>query len=322
MNFFHAPGIMYRSSVPTAPISTLSLSDVAYGNGIFVATGNNKSYVSTDGVNWAGSYLLHNTGGGISGFIQYAPTAGVFRYLWGQWTGTSPDGVIWTSASTAIPLIGGSSTRARFGVSSDALQVAYPTYYWNSTNSTLTGYQYVTADGGTTWTAKVVTAGTWYATNYGNGKFISVASNDAGNQTVTRGIVATTATGTWTNNTSISKTSVYYDVAYGPTNTWVASGFNMVSVSTDNGVTWTNTTVTLAVAGLCYSSATGLWYAATYNGLTTGYIYTSPDGITWTQRATAYTKTANSIPRVAISDDGTVGVLVYALSTNNYTFTP
>lgn len=140
----------------------------------------------------------------------------------------------------------------------------------------------------TNWTQASLSARTsyFYAAAAGNGKYVAVGANTNNNSV---SALATSSDGfNWT--TVNTQTGLMRDVAFG-NGLFVAVGTNSskaaLRTSTD-GVTWTVPTLpaTSATLILSVTYANGQFVA-----LGSGLIWTSPDGITWTDRSAGYTAT-------------------------------
>ena len=133
----------------------------------------------------------------------------------------------------------------------------------------------LTSPDGVTWTARTPAASIWlYDVSFANGVFIAVGDGSSSNA-----IMRSTDGITWT-TPATAPTGLYKALAYGD-GKWVSfSNLGYLTVSTDNGVTWSSP---VAVSG-----ATGPEQLAYGNGLfllavTLGRVYKSSDGTTWTR---------------------------------------
>jgi hypothetical protein len=139
---------------------------------------------------------------------------------------------------------------------------------------------------------------------YANGRFVVVGTTVVG---VTQPVAYSDDGITWT-LPSTPFTATRTGIAYGD-GKWVAVGSQAVSISTDNGVTWTSTTGISALAlaqGVSFGN--GIFSAVGING-----VVTSPDGVTWT---------TVSIPSIAIPLDIVFGNQKFvALDVNGQVFT-
>ena len=181
------------------------------------------------------------------------------------------------------------------------------------------------ASSGITWTSRTYPVdNSWNAVTYGNGTFVAVAGNGAGNRVMTspdgitwtsrttavdnewkdvtygNGIfVAVAASGignrvmtspdgiTWTSRASASN-SFWYGVAYG-NGTFAAvagSGTGNLVMTSPNGVTWTSRTSAADYNWMSITYGNGTFVAVSTGG-TDSRVMTSPDGITWTLRTPA-----------------------------------
>lgn len=138
-----------------------------------------------------------------------------------------------------------------------------------------------TSPDGVNWTTRTCIKGSWTSVFYANGVFVAVANDSAG----TNARVQTSPDGiTWTSRTAPA--GLWQDVTYG-NGTWVAvaqgSVTNKVMTSTNNGVSWTarSTSMALSTSANSIAYGAGLFVVTPTSG--TAYM-TSPDGITWTNR--------------------------------------
>lgn len=223
--------------------------DVAYGNGIFVATMSNGVGYSNTGILWNVSTL----GGGFVGgkiafgnglFVTVANSGGSGRVF------TSPDGSTWTTRTAASNDTWSAIT---YG---NGLFVAVAIAY-------SAGGGIMTSPDGITWTLRVgVGPGGFTGVVYGNGIFVAT-------KTGSPGTMVTSSTGiTWGNqNTGISSFAVHF----------ANNVFTTGKHYSKNGLTWT--------AGNCpnfpvkITDGNGYFMAVTDTEIK--YLY-SIDGINWT----------------------------------------
>jgi gliding motility-associated-like protein len=203
---------------------------------------------------------------------------------------TSPDGINWTSRTSA-------ADNRWYGVT-------YGNGLFVAVSDNGTGNRVMTSPDGINWTARTSAADNdWYGVTYGNGLFVAVSDNGTNR-------VMTSPDGiNWTSRTSAANNR-WYGVTYG-NGLFVAvsdNGTNRVMTSPD-GINWTSRT----------SAADNRWYGVTYgNGLFVAVassgienrVMTSPDGITWTAQTPATDNDWTSVTYgnglfVAVSDDGT-----------------
>jgi gliding motility-associated-like protein len=182
---------------------------------------------------------------------------------------TSPDGITWTSQTSAAD--------------NNWTSVAYGNGLWVAVASSGTGNRVMTSPDGITWTARTSAAdNNWTSVAYGNGLWVAVATNGTNNRvmTSTDGIA-------WTLRTSAADNN-WNSVAYG-NGLWIAvasSGTgNRVMTSTD-GIAWTLRTSAADNNWRSVAYDNGLWVAVATTG-TNNRVMTSPDGITWTARTSA-----------------------------------
>jgi len=280
---------------------------VAYGNGLFVA-------VSLDG-----------TGNRVM---------------------TSPDGITWTSRTSAADnnwravtfgnglfvAVAVTGTGNRVMTSPDGINwtihtsaadnnwrsVTYGNGLFVAVSNTGAGNRVMTSPNGVTWTLQTSPSNEWNEVTYGNGLFVAVGSTGTGNRVMTSpdGI-------NWTNQTSVADVA-WESVTYG-NGLFVAvsqNGTNRVMTSPD-GITWTARNAAAANAWLNVTYGNGLFVAVSGSG-SNDRVMTSPDGITWTSQVPADNNNWNSIAYgdgifVAVSSTGADRVM---RSINPIPFTP
>ncbi|PCK04619.1 MAG: hypothetical protein COA42_19020, partial [Alteromonadaceae bacterium] len=277
--------------------------DVAYGNGVFVAVGYtagtaNQVMTSPDGVTWtartsaADNYWYGITyGNGLFVAVAYDPGTGN-RVM------TSADGITWTSRTNPVD--------------SGWLDVVYAEGQFVAVAFSGAGDRVMTSPDGITWTARTESeASDWRGITHGNGMYVAVA-NGGTNRVMTSpdGI-------TWTSR-SATEANDWRDVVYA-NGLFVAvayTGTNRVMTSPD-GITWTARSASEASGWLGVTVNNGLFVAVAYDG--TNRAMTSPDGITWTSH-TADTNNfwfkvaSNGELIVAVSLAGTGGGAMVAAS--------
>ncbi len=247
--------------------------NVAYGNGLFVATGisgsGNRVMTSPDGINWTTRTTpADNSWYGITygnGLFVATATSGT-----GNRVMTSPDGINWTIRASAAD---SGWNNVTYG---EGMFVAVA-------NGTSGGNKVMTSPDGITWTLRTTPADNeWYSVTYGNGQFVAVGYAGTANRVMTspNGI-------TWTLQTSAADIH-WTHVTYG-NGMFVAVANNDVSspgqhvMTSPDGVAWTlrNTPADIHWMNVVY--AEGLFVAISNSG-TGNRVMTSPDGINWTIR--------------------------------------
>ena len=128
---------------------------------------------------------------------------------------------------------------------------------------------------------------------YANGTYLAVGYNTGGTSIwpANSGFVATSPDGiTWTGRPNFPAGQAnLIAVEYGPANTWVAIGGDGTTYaacwySTDNGVNWSKVSLTSTLTET--KSCTIAYVNSTFLiGTTNGQLFSSTDGITWTNRA-------------------------------------
>ena len=231
-----------------------SLRKATYGNGMFVAVGNNVTYYSIDGKTWT-------AGSGASGNLRDVTYANSMFVIVGSrgYTSYSTDGKTWKAGSS----VSGNLQGVTYGNGKFVAVGNKVTYYsidgktWKAGNGAsgslygatygngkfvAVGYNatYYSTDG-INWTAGNGASGELYGVTYGNGKFVAVGIG---------GYTAYSTDGkTWKAGSSVS--SDLYGITYG-NGMFVIVGIIATYYSTD-GINWT--------AG---NGASGSLYGATY----------------------------------------------------------
>jgi hypothetical protein len=240
------------------------LYSIAYVHGIFVATGDNGSLLtSPDGVTW--TTQTSGTTVNLRGTTYANGKFVTVGFGGSQEIFTSSDGVTWTGGSSAV----------HFGRTDIA--------YGNGVFVTV-GFGGVieTSPNGVTWTNRPSGTSNYLARIiYANGGFVAVGNS---------GTIMTSPNGTdWTSQNS-GVTNDLYGVTFG-NGTFVAVGqanvndlpsFNGVILTSPNGVTWTRQ----PISGDGYLSnvtfGNGIFATVSEGGITE----TSIDGTSWTSRTT------------------------------------
>lgn len=184
----------------------------------------------------------------------------------------SPDGINWTGFT--LPFSGNYSGVAYGGNT----YVAVATSAGTASSSA----QYATSIDGVNWTTRTIANGSYYAVVFGGDTFLAFASNGFCYASTDYGL-----TFVQKNNTALP--IIVTSAAYG-NGTFVAVSTSMTSAysSSDGGETWTARTLPSFPGG---TGSGGVTYAnnnfvlTCHGGGSTVFIYTSPDGVTWTQRS-------------------------------------
>jgi len=266
--------------------------NIAYGNGLFVATSSSgtgsRVATSPDGVKWTLRTTPQNNpwegvtyGNGLFVAVSYSGTNRVM---------TSSDGITWTVRVAA------NTNQWRRVTYGNGLFVAVAT--------SGTGNRVMTSPDGINWTAQT-SAGdlTWRDVTYGNGLFVAVSNSLNGSDIMTSpdGI-------TWTARTAPSLSSwnsvtygngIFVAVAYG--------GVDRVMTSPD-GITWAITAPSEVSGWTNVVYGNGLFVALSTSG--TNKIMTSHNGIIWIGRYSPHTNSMSKTAYgngmfVSVSYDGT-----------------
>ena len=274
------------------------LRGVTCANGRFIAVGLSGSMVtSTNGVNWARIAMDP----GIS-LWSVAYGNGVFVAVGGTRFPVGTAGVILSSVD-GVRWVRRDAGRADYlnGVAyGNGMFVAVGQAF--ATPDTI-----LTSTDGVTWAARATGPSTYLRSiAFGNGRFIAVGSGGAVMRS-TNGLV-------WELYASGAPGELY-GVSYG-NGTFVAVGlYNALLTSTDNGTTWINRNSGpiryVFLYGVTYGN--GAFMAVGYDvekPYGPGPVFTSPNGITWTERTTSISAlhgvAAGAGTFVAVSDCGAI----------------
>lgn len=258
-------GAKQWTSVASSPTSRM-IKGIAYGNGKFVAAGNDGArIISVNGTEWQSA----------SGSPQDAYLSALFasgqHFLTGvrfsddrlSWSGiilSSVDGTSWAERLAAPDV------SIRDVIHAQGIYVAVGGA--NVSGPTSSVARVFTSANGMDWTPALLGYGFWpYSISFGNGAFVGVGSGwgfrstDATNWAVMR----------------LPDDLILSTVEYG-NGMFVAAGLNGVVATSPDGMTWTprNSPTTEDLWDLAYS---GSEFAAVGNR---GAIICSPDGMTWT----------------------------------------
>lgn len=282
----------------------LQIWTVAAGNGVFVATGVQGIATSTDGVNWQSR---HTTPQYVYSEDIYQITFGAGRFVGVGYGGnyTSVDGVTWSTFTVPSGRLYGVAYGNGMFVAGDGAMTYTSTdgLTWSpggsiSDTTARTFEGPVSFSGGRffAYGEKGVdssTDGVHWAQVYTNPSkdinalLTGVASN--GSETVITGwtgvLLHGVNDGKWTDaglgsNSAVNALDCADDVCVA----WLANG--ALLRSTDSGATWAMSNPTGGVPMRTITHGNGLFVAAG-----TGVVYTSPDGITWTNAGIGSTAT-------------------------------
>lgn len=303
---------------------------VTFANGKFVAVGRDSSFtaaafVSTDGTTWTASNAIAGTSNS-TGFIDVAGNANGFVAVGGSFVYSSPDGMTWTARTNVMPLaprqmdnnrdsasglafagtmffhlgnygsIATSTDGAAWTLRSKGTIAELGAVLHDGTKFVATGSggTVLTSPDGTTWTQ--LTTGITSDLNkaaFGAGRYVAVGFN---------GILHSANLTSWT-AASGTTSDRWAAVAYGgglfvAANTSTSLG---VRTSTD-GITWSSARAITGAGG----NTNGLVFGnnlfvltMTGFGSTPSKLYTSSDGVTWTQRASDILSTSTQVSSIA-----------------------
>lgn len=222
--------------------------DIAYGNGVFVATRSNGVHYSNDGITWNATNPVGFVGGkivfGNGLFVNVSNSGGSGRVF------TSPDGFIWTSRTAASNDTWSAIT---YG---NGLFVAVASSY-------TAGGGIMTSPDGITWTLRVgVGGGGFTGVTYGAGTYVATKTGSPGTMVISYDGF------TWSDQTTgISSLTVFY-----------ANGiFTTGKHYSTDGSTWIAASSPNFPVKITYGN--GYFMAVTDTEIK--YLY-SVDGINWT----------------------------------------
>ena len=252
---------------------------MAYGNGKFVCVQNNnqgsqkKGLISSNGKHWTTSSMSGMGFDGNKGVDTIAFGNGVFVTAGGSqnaWKGYSSDGEFWTRSDMSGGASWESGKGVAIGFGAGQFLMSMGSYgggfVWSSTN-------------GRSWTKKGECSGMGSGIFvYANGVWVA--------KSYKRMFYSTDAASSWTEISSFSPPPSLPDyapekgIAYG-NGVWVAAmGQNQVAVTADPTGTWTVHNASINVWDIAYES--GYFFSIS----TSGNIFYSKDGQTWTETAT------------------------------------
>jgi len=228
--------------------NTNNFIDVAYGNGVFVATRSNGVHYSNDGITWNATNPVGFVGGkivfGNGLFVNVSNSGGSGRVF------TSPDGFIWTSRTAASNDTWSAIT---FG---NGLFVAVASSY-------TAGGGIMTSPDGITWTLRVgVGGGGFTGVTYGAGTYVATKTGSPGTMVISYDGFS------WSDQTTgISSLTVFY-----------ANGiFTTGKHYSSDGLTWIAASSPNFPVKITYGN--GYFMAVTDTEIK--YLY-SVNGINWT----------------------------------------
>jgi hypothetical protein len=247
-----------------APSGTTKWHGVVFGNGVWVAVGAGHRAVSANGSSWASSVVpaAHDSQtavGFANGMFVASSTRGV---------STSVDGVTWINQSLA------SDTTPSAADAQRIIGVTYGSGTWVMADDRVRTQDalgvFVSTTNGAQWESRLTTIPYSYPKDigYGSGVFIVVGY---------RGLVATsTDLVNWTKQSLGDTTDVNLEGVTSANGSFVVtSASGKVYRSVDAGVTWIKTA--LSIGSLCAVGYGNGLFVVMGAG-----IFTSPDGITWT----------------------------------------
>jgi hypothetical protein len=269
------------TAVNAATGAILNFDHAGYGIGgryVALRTGSTVGATSEDGIAWdtraslmpsaanwsamtAGLFDDGSTVGKVSKFVAVAGTTA-------NTTGAySEDGITWTAANMVTSAtwvdvaFGGFSAQKFVAISSDSttVRISNDGENWDQTGTlTTTGFT---------------------AIAYGKNRFVAIKSGTA----VTNYATTSGVTGTWTAGT-LPSSSNWNSIAYG-NNRFVAvsNTSGTVAAYSLDGITWTASTLPATASWTKVTYGQGVFLAVS----TTTAAATSPDGVTWTVRATS-----------------------------------
>ncbi|NIA00858.1 hypothetical protein [Massilia sp. CCM 8734] len=246
---------------------------VTYGNGLFVAVGENSTIgVSQDGLSWT-VIMYGETGRHYTDVIwaggQFIAVAGTDRCV------TSPDGYTWTLRMMPAAPAGTTYRSIAYGA---GLYVAF-----HGSNTTASS-SYATSPDGINWTARSLPVGVcWRIVRFAQGMFVAMATTNTANYvTSTDGL-------TWTAR-GLHIAGYWESLCYG-NGVWVAMSGGLAGVNTQlaitshNGINWTTRTLPVVSSWSDVSYGNGHFIAVSSQSTAgSSVMLTSSDGIWWVAR--------------------------------------
>ncbi len=169
--------------------NSFGINHVVYGNGIFVAVGENGDssgyYNSTDGSHWTLAYIEPSSWGANLNYSGGHYTSVRSSFSWASVANVSADGTNWVT--TLFSFNGAPAI--------DPLDATFSNNLYVVVGSTNNVACIVTSPTGVTWTYQSASSspgGPLSGVAYGNGRFVAIGNNDGMEYT------STTGTGTWT----------------------------------------------------------------------------------------------------------------------------
>jgi len=259
-----AIGDEWESQTPAS--TTVAWTSVVYGNGVFVALGQDGSVMtSSNGIVWISQNSPMSSGSAVTygnGIFVAVAQSGLKRAM------TSPDGVNWT-------LQNGLTTN-------QWVSVTYGNGIFVAVGVSGTNNKVMTSPDGVTWTARNGVISFWSSVVYGNGRFVAVACGATACDG-TGNLVMTSFDGiNWTPQNA-SEPNQWRSVTYG-NGIFVAvanTGASRIMTSTD-GMNWVSRSAANSNEWWNVGYGNGLFVASSY-GLS-NRIMVSTDGTNWSSR--------------------------------------
>jgi LPXTG-motif cell wall-anchored protein len=178
----------------------------------------------------------------------------------------------------------------------------------------------VSTDNGITWVTGVASSDYYYDVAYGNGTFVKAEDDNC------PGILSWSTDGLAWNDVNTSSGGCWSAVTFGD-GKFVAIGGRKITVSSDDGRSWTDQTVSApngSFGGIAFGGGQFTVFADSHT-LTDNQLYTSPDALTWTARSNlggvtsaAWTSISYGGGSWLLSSGSTsFGTLVTAVSSDN-----
>lgn len=238
-------------------------SDVAFGNGVFVAVqAGTLGMYSSDGLYWTGATLPSRTwnsiafGNGV--FVAVASTGTGTRVA------TSPDGSNWTIRNSAADLHWADVIFA------NGIFVAV-----SANTANINGV--MTSPDGITWTRQTAPSGVWTALTYGAGVFLAAGGDTAGGSYAMTSPDGVTWTMTTPSNLGVAPGAAAY--GNGIFVIVTRSSATTAVISSDGGATWSTVTGIPSNSMSSVTFAKGRFIAVSASP--SGVVVTSINGTTW-----------------------------------------
>jgi hypothetical protein len=251
--------------------SSNARSNIAYGNGAFVATSYTANGTrSTDGVTWAntsisaGNASLSGWSSLIYGGGQFVAVGATDSAASTSYASTSGDGSTWT-----LRTITQSSSSGFTAVA-----------YGNGVYSAVGGGRGASSSDGVNWTLRTLPTANYLAIAYGNGAFVATSSSST--------VARSTNGAAWTSESILpSQSGLVWRVTFGngvfvAVSRSASGAGSLIAATSTDGITWTQRTLPASSLWSSITYGDGLFTAVSGDTSNSTDVATSVDGINWT----------------------------------------